>query len=80
MELVRRKVALGILACLKPHSVTHGNGTDRACDGCGRSIRDTQIQAIIHYDRVITIRVHAACLQAWQIACRESDTPTGEGS
>jgi len=67
-DVIRAKIAAGLLPRELPARMWVGPGLGKTCDGCGLPITSDQRECEFEPPGSATIRLHRDCLQAWQIA------------
>jgi hypothetical protein len=64
-ELVRRKIAAGVLPTTAPTKAWVGHGTNATCDICDRPISPEDIECEVDLADVRMLRLHLRCHTTW---------------
>jgi hypothetical protein len=69
-QIVKRKLAGGLLPRTKARKTVWGRGEGNSCEVCELTIarQDVGIEARLD-DSPVTLKFHARCFDAWQRAC-----------
>jgi len=68
-QIVKRKLAGGLLPRTKVRKTVWGRGDDNSCGVCELTIAQQDVGIEAHFDGSPTLRFHARCFDAWQRAC-----------
>jgi len=68
-QIVKRKLAGGLLPRTKVRKTVWSRGEDNSCDVCELTIASQQVEVEAHLDRSTALRFHTRCFDAWQRAC-----------
>ena len=68
-QIVKRKLAGGLLPRTKVRKTVWSRGEDNSCDVCELTIASQQVEVEAHLDSSTALRFHTRCFDAWQRAC-----------
>jgi hypothetical protein len=65
-QRIRDRLDAGALLRIGPKKMWGGFGKRNTCDGCGESIRTTEVESEFKIDADVTYRFHIGCAGLWQ--------------